>query len=45
MTHPLVNHPTPTAFTAPLEFEPGERWEYSIGIDWVGKLDEAALKH
>ena len=29
------------AFTAPLEFEPRERWEYSIGMDWVGKLVEA----
>jgi methyl acetate hydrolase len=29
------------AFTAPLEFEPGERWQYGISIDWVGKLVEA----
>ncbi len=29
------------AFTAPLEFEPGERWEYGISMDWVGKLVEA----
>jgi methyl acetate hydrolase len=29
------------AFGAPLEFEPGERWEYGIGMDWVGKLIEA----
>jgi len=29
------------AFNAPLEFEPGERWEYGIGMDWVGKLVEA----
>lgn len=29
------------AFTAPLEFEPGERWEYGISLDWVGKLVEA----
>jgi methyl acetate hydrolase len=27
---------------APLVFDPGERWEYSIGIDWVGKAVEAA---
>ncbi len=25
----------------PLAFEPGERWEYGIGIDWVGKVVEA----
>ncbi|MFN8522208.1 MAG: serine hydrolase domain-containing protein [Chloroflexota bacterium] len=24
----------------PLGFEPGERWEYGIGIDWAGKLVE-----
>ena len=29
------------AFTAPLEFEPGERWQYGISLDWVGKLVEA----
>src|SRR3982074_830057 len=29
------------AFAAPLEFEPGERWEYGISMDWVGKLVEA----
>ncbi len=29
------------AFTAPLEFDPGDRWEYGISLDWVGKLVEA----
>jgi len=29
------------ALEAPLVFDPGERWEYSIGIDWVGKAVEA----
>jgi CubicO group peptidase (beta-lactamase class C family) len=29
------------AFAAPLEFEPGERWQYGISMDWVGKLIEA----
>ena len=29
------------AFAAPLEFDPGERWEYGIGMDWIGKLVEA----
>lgn len=29
------------AFTAPLEFDLGERWEYGISTDWVGKLVEA----
>lgn len=30
------------AFAAPLEFDPGERWQYGIGMDAVGKLVEAA---
>ena len=25
----------------PLVFDPGERWEYGINIDWVGKAVEA----
>jgi CubicO group peptidase (beta-lactamase class C family) len=28
------------AFDAPIEFDPGERWEYGISMDWVGKLIE-----
>jgi CubicO group peptidase (beta-lactamase class C family) len=30
------------ALRVPLLFEPGERWEYGINIDWVGKMVEAA---
>ena len=26
----------------PLMFDPGERWEYGINIDWVGRLVEEA---
>jgi CubicO group peptidase (beta-lactamase class C family) len=29
------------ALNLPLLFEPGERWEYGIGMDWVGKIIEA----
>lgn len=29
------------ALQAPLAFDPGTRWEYGIGIDWVGKMIEA----
>ncbi len=29
------------AMDMPLLFEPGERWEYGIGVDWAGKLVEA----
>jgi methyl acetate hydrolase len=29
------------ALALPLAFDPGERWEYGISIDWVGKAVEA----
>ncbi len=29
------------ALTLPLAFDPGTRWDYGIGIDWVGKAIEA----
>ncbi len=28
--------------TVPLTFDPGTRWQYGIGIDWVGRMVEAA---
>jgi CubicO group peptidase (beta-lactamase class C family) len=28
-------------FNAPLMFDPGDRWEYGINMDWVGKAVEA----
>lgn len=38
--------PMPTgklaAMRLPLLFDPGEAWHYGIGIDWVGRLVEAA---
>jgi methyl acetate hydrolase len=30
------------ALRMPLMFDPGERWEYGISIDWVGRLVEEA---
>ena len=30
------------ALGAPLAFDPGERWEYGINIDWAGRMVEAA---
>jgi len=30
------------ALSLPLVFDPGERWDYGIGIDWVGKAVERA---
>jgi methyl acetate hydrolase len=29
------------ALTTPLLFDPGERWEYGINLDWAGKMVEA----
>lgn len=29
------------ALTTPLTFDPGERWDYGINIDWAGKMVEA----
>jgi methyl acetate hydrolase len=29
------------ALRAPLVFDPGERWEYGINIDWIGRAVEA----
>jgi methyl acetate hydrolase len=30
------------ALTTPLMFDPGDRWEYGINMDWAGKMVEAA---
>ena len=30
------------ALTTPLMFDPGDRWEYGISMDWAGKMVEAA---
>jgi CubicO group peptidase (beta-lactamase class C family) len=38
---PDIGYSMNGAFKAPLEFEPGERWQYGIGMDWAGKLVEA----
>jgi len=29
------------ALTTPLLFDPGDRWEYGINVDWAGKMVEA----
>lgn len=33
-----------TALNMPLLFDPGERWEYGIGIDWAGRVVEAVTR-
>jgi CubicO group peptidase (beta-lactamase class C family) len=30
------------SLTTPLLFDPGDRWDYGINVDWAGKLVEAA---
>ena len=39
---PGITTCTNAALTTPLMFDPGDRWEYGISIDWVGKMVEAA---
>jgi CubicO group peptidase (beta-lactamase class C family) len=37
---PLVRTGKLAMLDAPLAFEPGDRWEYGIGIDWAGRMVE-----
>jgi methyl acetate hydrolase len=39
---PLGSSGTNASLRLPLLFDPGERWEYGISIEWVGKAVEAA---
>jgi CubicO group peptidase (beta-lactamase class C family) len=39
---PGITTCTNAALTTPLVFDPGDAWEYGIGIDWAGKMVEAA---
>jgi CubicO group peptidase (beta-lactamase class C family) len=41
MDLPVTNSCEDKALTTPLLFDPGDRWEYGINIDWAGKLVEA----
>jgi methyl acetate hydrolase len=38
--HPTILSGRLAALNAPLAFEPGERWEYGINIDWAGRMVE-----
>jgi methyl acetate hydrolase len=38
---PRMNTGLVAAIDQPLVFDPGERWEYSIAIDWAGQVIEA----
>ena len=39
---PSVTECRNRAIELPLLFDPGERWEYGVNIDWAGKMVEAA---
>jgi methyl acetate hydrolase len=38
---PFIGACENASFTAPVEFDAGDRWQYGINIDWVGKAVEA----
>jgi methyl acetate hydrolase len=42
---PFIGECRNGSFLAPIMFEPGERWEYGINMDWVGKAVEAVSDH
>ena len=38
--HPTIISGLNASLNYPLVFDPGERWDYGIGIDWLGKVVE-----
>jgi len=38
---PFIGECKNATFNAPLVFDPGDRWEYGINIDWAGRAIEA----
>jgi CubicO group peptidase (beta-lactamase class C family) len=38
---PFIGECKVASLSAPLMFDPGDRWEYGINIDWVGRAVEA----
>lgn len=39
--HPSILSGLKSSLNYPLAFDPGERWDYGIGIDWLGQVVEA----
>jgi CubicO group peptidase (beta-lactamase class C family) len=39
---PALSTQTNASLRLPLMFDPGEKWEYGVGLEWVGKVVEAA---
>jgi Beta-lactamase class C and other penicillin binding proteins len=40
-SHPSILSGLKTSLFYPLAFDPGERWDYGPGIDWLGQVVEA----
>jgi len=38
---PLLSTQTNASLRLPLLFDPGDRWEYGVGLEWAGKVVEA----
>lgn len=38
---PIIFSGKNAGLNLPLEFDPGERWQYGISLDWIGKIVEA----
>lgn len=39
--HPTILSGLKSSLFYPMAFDPGERWDYGIGIDWLGQVVEA----
>ncbi|HKN26596.1 MAG TPA: serine hydrolase domain-containing protein [Roseiarcus sp.] len=39
--HPSILSGLKSSLNYPLTFDPGERWDYGIGVDWLGQVVEA----
>ena len=39
--HPTIISGLKASLAYPMVFDPGERWDYGIGIDWLGQVVEA----
>lgn len=38
--HPTILSGLAASLSYPLQFDPGERWDYGVGIDWLGRIVE-----
>ena len=42
--HPTILSGLVASMNYPLMFEPGTRWDYGVGVDWLGRVTTASLK-